>query len=834
MNKSKAFRKNTITRLIAHAFPMALLFSPVMVNATTTISEDTVDTYTFSGDSEYIINKGVKIATEGTDIGSEVKGKSIARIENNGSITSEKSDAMQINITDQKSDMFTLENNGVIQGGKTGISVLNDTNATLVNSGTISGKDNAITFTGTGTNALVLKAGSDLQGNVTTTGSTTNTLTLNDSGNEDANFTGVTAGQDGFKSLTMDGDKWTLTGNVDLIGSAADSLYVKTGALTLGGDVTNKGGSLIDSGASLQLGTGSGKNASLEGNIENNGTLIVNQAADYSWNNDISGTGRLIKQDANTLTLGGNNTYTGDSELKAGTTLVAQGATLGATGNTATLTVDSGATFASAGTVNQNLLIASGGTLAAWNAISGNTLSSTGAASTGDTINGNVTNQGTLLLASASASNTAGNNFVIDGDYTGAQGSTIVMNTVAGDDSSLTDHLAITGNSAGTSSVAVANVGGMGAQTLNGIEVIGVGGSSDAVFTLDKPVVAGAWEYNLNQHTDGNWYLESAAKQPDPDNGGNTPEIYRPEVGIYMANYVAAQQMFQHKRDDRDQVMLRDEDDLNTWMYVKGQYTDASMANNNLDYDISSTVMQLGSDVMSTWLSNGTLHSGFMLGVGHSDTSANAAHNDRSSSGNVEGYNVGLYATWQQDQTKRLGGYIDTWIAYHWFDNQVIGDDMPDEHYSSQGVAGSVEVGHAWLLPSEQPRTFKIEPQIQAIYSNLDQNDHVEANGTRITTSEYDSLTTRLGVRVGYVDQVNVEAWQPYVGAHWISGNGQSDMSFNDEKLDSGVADERYQAETGITGNLNPTTTISLRAVGEWGENDWSSYSGHVLLNHRW
>lgn len=832
MNKSKAFRKNTITRLIAHAFPMALLFVPVMVNATTTVDKDTNSTYALMGDTEYIINPGVTMTGKEGKAGIIALGDDIESIVNNGTVKGNSASALEINITGQTSSMVTLENKGNISSNTTGIEVINDKNLTIINTGTISGGTSAISFTGNGSNALILKEGSNLEGDVTSATSTNNTITLNESGTEEANFIGVTKGQDGFKSLTMDGDKWTLTGNVDLIGSAADSLYVKTGALTLGGDITNKGGSLIDSGASLQLGTGSGKNASLEGDIENNGTLIVNQAADYSWNNDISGTGSLIKQDANTLTLGGNNTYTGDSELKAGTTLVAQGATLGATGNTATLTVDSGATFASAGTVNQNLLIASGGTLAAWNAISGNTLSSTGAASTGDTINGNVTNQGTLLLASAS--NTAGNDFIINGDYTGAQGSTIVMNTVAGDDSSLTDHLAITGNSAGTSSVAVANVGGMGAQTLNGIEVIGVGGSSDAVFTLDKPVVAGAWEYNLNQHTDGNWYLESAAKQPDPDNGGNTPEIYRPEVGVYMANYVAAQQMFQHKRDDRDQVMLRDEDDLNTWMYVKGQYTDASMANNNLDYDISSTVMQLGSDVMSTWLSNGTLHSGFMLGVGHSDTSANAAHNDRSSSGNVEGYNVGLYATWQQDQTKRLGGYIDTWIAYHWFDNQVIGDDMPDEHYSSQGVAGSVEVGHAWLLPSEQPRTFKIEPQIQAIYSNLDQNDHVEANGTRITTSEYDSLTTRLGVRVGYVDQVNVEAWQPYVGAHWISGNGQSDMSFNDEKLDSGVADERYQAETGITGNLNPTTTISLRAVGEWGENDWSSYSGHVLLNHRW
>lgn len=828
MNKSKAFRKNNITRVMAHIFPVALLLAPVMVNATTTISEDTVDTYTFSGDSEYIINEGVKIATEGADIGSEVKGKSITRIENNGTISSENADAMQININDQKSEMFTLENIGTISGGTTGINVINDKNATIINSGVIAGKDNAIAFTGTGANSLVLKSGSDLQGDVTSTGSVNNTITLNGTGNEEANFIGVTKGQDGFKSLTMDGEAWTLTGDIDLIGTDKNSLYVKTGALTLGGDVANQGGSLIDSGASLQLGTGSGSNASLEGDVENNGTLIFNQAEDFTWSNAITGTGELIKQDANTLTLSGNNSYTGNTELNAGTTLVAEGATLGATGSTGTVTINSGATLASAGTVNSNVDIASGGILAAWNAVSGNNVMAT-ATATGDTINGNVNNQGTLLLASE----TAGNDFVINGDYTGVQGSNVVMNTVAGDDNSVTDHLTITGNSAGESSLTVSNVGGMGAQTLNGIELIDVGGTSAATFTLDKPVVAGMWEYNLNQHTDGNWYLESETKEPD-NGGDDTPDIYRPEAGVYMANYVAAQQMFQHKRDDRDQVMLRDEDDLNTWMYVKGQYSDGTMAYDNLDYSISSTVLQLGSDVWTGYLSNGTLHSGFMLGVGHSDTHADAKNNPRSSSGNVEGYNVGLYATWQQDQNKRLGGYIDTWLAYHWFDSQVIGDDMSDEQYSSQGVAASVEVGHAWLLPSDSARTFKFEPQVQAIYSNLDQNDHVEHNGTRITTSEYDSLTTRLGMRVGYVDQTNVENWQPFVGAHWLSGNGQSDMNFNDETLDSGVPDNRYQAETGITGNLNPTTTVSLCAVGEWGENNWSSWSGHVLLNHRW
>ncbi|MDO2196960.1 hypothetical protein Q2427_24965, partial [Escherichia coli] len=68
------------------------------------------------------------------------------------------------------------------------------------------------------------------------------------------------------------------------------------------------------------------------------------------------------------------------------------GATLGVKGSNATVTVENGATFATAGEVNNNIAVLSSGTLAAWNAVQGNsTLSASGV----DTINGNVTNGGT-------------------------------------------------------------------------------------------------------------------------------------------------------------------------------------------------------------------------------------------------------------------------------------------------------------------------------------------------------------------------------------------------------------------------------------------------------
>lgn len=848
MDTSKTFRKNRIAKIMAGVFPAMILFTPALSHAVTNIDEDTEDTYFFSGDKEYVIADGVTMSSLTSDPAALVKGKSVTSIINNGTIKNDNGGAVVIDISDQTSDMMTLENKGAINSTGTAIDVINGKNVTIINTGTISGGDTAISFESGGNNALVLKAGSSLGGDVTTTGSANNTITLNDSGNEDSNFIGANAG-DGFKSLTMDGSDWTLTGNVDLTGTG-DSLIVKTGNLTLGGDVKNSGASLINAAASLQIGTGSGDNASLEGNVTNNGTLIFNQAADYTFAGDISGTGNLVKENASTLTLTGNNSFSGDTTLKAGTTLVAENAVMGPTGGTGLISVESGATFASAGTVNNSVAIAAGGVLASWNAVSGNENASTPA--TGNTINGDVTNQGTLQIAGG---NNVGNAFTINGNYTGDDNSRIVMNTAAGEDNSPTDHLAITGDSAGSSALEVANIGGQGAQTINGIELISVGGASDASFTLGKPVVAGMWEYDLYQHDDGNWYLESKASDtpdptPDPDdnggdnggndngdNGGDTPpapEVYRPEAGVYMANYLAAQQMFIHKRDDRDQLMLRDADDLNTWMYVKGEYNDGNFADSNLKYKIRSAVVQLGSDFLSKNLSTGTLHSGFMLGAGYSDTTADARHNVRSADGRVNGYNLGVYATWQEDQKLRLGSYIDSWASYSWYNSQVNGDDMPGEKYDSQGYAASLELGHAWLVPSEKARTMKFEPQGQVIYSNLDQDSHVEYNGTRVSTPDDDAVLGRIGLKASYVDQKAVEAWQPYGAVNWLIGNGMSDLNFNDETLDSNVPSNRFQLETGVSGKVNEATTVSFRVSSEWGDNSYNAYSGHMLVNYRW
>ncbi|HHA2562269.1 TPA: autotransporter outer membrane beta-barrel domain-containing protein, partial [Stenotrophomonas maltophilia] len=107
-------------------------------------------------------------------------------------------------------------------------------------------------------------------------------------------------------------------------------------------------------------------------------------------------------------------------------------------------------------------------------------------------------------------------NSLTAGSFVGS-GGTLAFNTVLAGDASATDHLHVLGDSSGQAYVKVANVGGAGAKTTNGIELIQVGGQSGAVFQLAGRAVGGPYDYFLTKNdSNGNWYLRSQVPTP-PD-----------------------------------------------------------------------------------------------------------------------------------------------------------------------------------------------------------------------------------------------------------------------------------------------------------------------------
>ncbi len=87
-------------------------------------------------------------------------------------------------------------------------------------------------------------------------------------------------------------------------------------------------------------------------------------------------------------------------------------------------------------------------------------------------VNAGVVNMGT--------DTTPGTVLTVAGNYSG-NGGAVHFNTVLGDDASATDLLVVAGETAGSTSVKITNAGGTGAQTVEGIKIIEVGGASEGI-----------------------------------------------------------------------------------------------------------------------------------------------------------------------------------------------------------------------------------------------------------------------------------------------------------------------------------------------------------------
>ncbi|ECZ2608809.1 fibronectin-binding autotransporter adhesin ShdA [Salmonella enterica] len=577
---------------------------------------------------------------------------------------------------------------------------------------------------------------------------------------------------------------------------------------------------------------------------------VTSVLGDKTGNGDWDGKS-LTKLGAGKLTLSGANTYTGDTNVQEGTLWLAGDGTIGEVGSQQAVNVASDATFGGSNGTTVNGKVTNEGTL-----VFGDS-EETGAIFT---LNGDLINMGTMT--SGSSSSTPGNTLYVDGDYTGNGGS-LYLNTVLGDDDSATDKLVITGDASGTTDLYINGIGD-GAQTTNGIEVVDVGGvSTSDAFELKNEVNAGLYTYRLYwNESDNDWYLASKAQSDDDDSGGDDSDVtpsdggddggnvtppddggdvapqYRADIGAYMGNQWMARNLQIQTLYDREGSQYRNADG-SVWARFKAGKAESEAVSGNIDMDSNYSQFQLGGDILAWGNGQQSVTVGVMASYINADTDSTgnrgADGSQFTSSGNVDGYNLGVYATWFADAQTHSGAYVDSWYQYGFYNNSVESGDAGSESYDSTANAVSLETGYRYDIALSNGNTVSLTPQAQVVWQNYSADSVKDNYGTRIDGQDGDSWTTRLGLRVdGKLYKGSRTVIQPFAEANWLHTSDDVSVSFDDATVKQDLPANRAELKVGLQADIDKQWSVRAQVAGQTGSNDFGDLNGSLNLRYNW
>ncbi|EOZ5272150.1 autotransporter outer membrane beta-barrel domain-containing protein [Escherichia coli] len=444
-------------------------------------------------------------------------------------------------------------------------------------------------------------------------------------------------------------------------------------------------------------------------------------------------------------------------------------------------------------------------------------------------IGGNIINRGGVIAST----NNVGRSLTVKGNYE-AHKASLTLNAVLEGDGSSSDKIIVNGKTSGKTTLKINNIGGNGAQTNNGIEVVHVDGSSDGEFVQEERLLVGSWDYILGRGQGDNyknWYLTSAR---------------RPEVGSYISNIDAVNNMFVTGLYDRlgkmqyIDVITGEQRETSMWMRHEGGHYNWRDGSGQMKTQSNRYVLQMGGD-FAQWSTDGSdrWHLGLMAGYGNEHSSTDSVRTGYRSKGNVKGYSTGLYATWYADDETRNGAYLDTWAQYSWFDNQVNGDGLQSESYKSKGLTASLEGGYTWKAgqfvgSNDGINEWFVQPQAQMVWMDVKADEHQDSNGNRVESLGDGNVRTRLGVKTwikshNKMDDGKFREFNPFIEANWLHNtrdfSARMDGVTTKQAGGRDIGEVKVGLEGQITSHLNMWGNVGVQ-VGDKGYNNTSAMLG--------
>lgn len=382
--------------------------------------------------------------------------------------------------------------------------------------------------------------------------------------------------------------------------------------------------------------------------------------------------------------------------------------------------------------------------------------------------------------------------------------------------SGATDFLNVTGNASGTHGLMV-GTSGTDPASVERLQLVHTG-SGDAQFSLlndRQEVDLGAYSYKLVK--DGqDWYLDRETRTISP--------MTRTVMALFNTPITIAYGEMTSLRSRMGELRYNQGKNAGVWMRAYGNQHNIADASSGVGYQQNQRGLTFGADAQ-LGESNWTLG----LLAGHSRSDLNLSYG---SSGSIDSYYVGGYATWMDPES---GYYVDSVLKYNRYQNDAkvgLSDGTRTKgDYDTHGMSASVEVGKHIKLDDG----YFIEPFAQVAAAAVAGKDFTLDNGFDANGDVSRSLLGKVGTTLGKTISLGGDSMiQPYVKAAFAHEFAQrNQVQVNDNVFNNDLSGSRAELGAGVAWTVAKDFQVYGEAGYMNGKNIEMPYSFSLGASYR-
>lgn len=378
-----------------------------------------------------------------------------------------------------------------------------------------------------------------------------------------------------------------------------------------------------------------------------------------------------------------------------------------------------------------------------------------------------------------------------------------------------TDFLNVSGQASGNYDLLISASGTDPAAGVP-LQVVHTGGGDAHFSLLGGPVDLGAFSYSLKQQGD-DWFLDPETRTISPGTktvmalAGTAPTVFYGELTTL--------------RTRMGELRYSEGRTAGVWMRAHSNQYNVSGSSTGVGYTQNQQGMSFGADVAvpdSQWLI-GAL-------AGYSKADLNLSHG---SSGTIDSYYVGGYATWLDAKT---GYYVDAVLKYNRYQNDAkvgLSDGTRAKgDYDNHGIGGSVEVGRHIKLKDN----YFVEPFVQVAGTVIQSADYRFNNDMEADSGATRSLLGKAGATVGKTIELDQgRILQPYLKvalAHEFANNNE--VKVNDNRFKNDLSGSRGELGAGVALSLSKDLQVHADFEYSNGKDIEMPYSMNVGVRYLW